>query len=138
MPLFLWEQHLRDCNLYHFDCLKSLESVEKTLLNVYANIVADLRTEFNRRFTKLDAFSFEAEIVICHFSVDVLKVDENLQIELAELQCDTEIKHKFLNEDKLIFYQELKDYKFPKIKSLCLRIAAICVSTYLCEHFFLG
>ena len=50
--------------------------------------------------------------------------------------CDTEIKHKFLNEDKLIFYQELKDYKFPKINSLCLRIAAICVSTYLCEHFF--
>jgi 17beta-estradiol 17-dehydrogenase/3beta-hydroxysteroid 3-dehydrogenase/mitotic-spindle organizing protein 1 len=67
---------------------------------------------------------------------DTEKAPENLQMELINLQCDTNLNQK-LSETKLQdFYSYLPKEIFPLLRSFGLRMIAMLGSTYVCEQFF--
>ena len=62
---------------------------------------------------------------------------EYLQLELIDLQVNTERKSLFYTMDKLQFYRgHVPESKFPNLKRLALRIAAAMGTTFACESFF--
>ena len=62
---------------------------------------------------------------------------EYLQLELIDLQVNTERKSLFYTMDKLQFYRDhVSKSEFPNLKRLALRIAAAMGTTCACESFF--
>jgi 17beta-estradiol 17-dehydrogenase/3beta-hydroxysteroid 3-dehydrogenase/mitotic-spindle organizing protein 1 len=67
---------------------------------------------------------------------DVENAPENLQVELINLQCGTNLIQKFSETDFQDFYSYLPKEKFPLLRSFGLRMIAMFGSTYTCEQFF--
>ena len=62
---------------------------------------------------------------------------EYLQLELIDLQVNTEGKSLFYTMDKLQFCRDhVPKSEFPNLKQLVLRNAAAMGTTYACESFF--
>jgi 17beta-estradiol 17-dehydrogenase/3beta-hydroxysteroid 3-dehydrogenase/mitotic-spindle organizing protein 1 len=68
--------------------------------------------------------------------VDIEKAPENLQMELINLQCDTNLNQKFSETKLQYFYSYLPKEKIPILRSFGLRMTAMFGSTYVCEQFF--
>jgi 17beta-estradiol 17-dehydrogenase/3beta-hydroxysteroid 3-dehydrogenase/mitotic-spindle organizing protein 1 len=67
---------------------------------------------------------------------DIEKAPENLQMELINLQCNTNLNQKFSETKLQDFYSYLPKEKFPLLRSFGLRVIAMFGSTYVCEQFF--
>jgi 17beta-estradiol 17-dehydrogenase/3beta-hydroxysteroid 3-dehydrogenase/mitotic-spindle organizing protein 1 len=75
--------------------------------------------------------------VVCFLlKADIEKAPENLQMELINLQCNTNLNQKFFETKLQHFYSYLPKEKFPLLKSFGLRMTAMFGSTYVCEQFF--
>ena len=70
------------------------------------------------------------------FAVKIDSVAEELQMELAEFQCDTILKQKYADEGIPKFYSFLSRERFSGLHSASARIIAMFGSTYVCEQFF--
>ena len=55
-------------------------------------------------------------------SAEIEKIDENLQMEFIELQCDTLLKHKYKEVGVPEFYEYLTAERFPEIRHFVMRI----------------
>ena len=61
----------------------------------------------------------------------------NMQMELINFQCNTDLKEKFKNFELLEFYAQYVDNRsFPEIWDNALFVASLFGSTYCCEQFF--
>ncbi|GFT13234.1 general transcription factor II-I repeat domain-containing protein 2A [Trichonephila clavipes] len=69
-------------------------------------------------------------------SIDIELVDDNLQMELIEIQCDSLLKQTFMEVGIPDFYAYLSIDRFPKILSFVTRIMAMFETTYSCEQLF--
>jgi 17beta-estradiol 17-dehydrogenase/3beta-hydroxysteroid 3-dehydrogenase/mitotic-spindle organizing protein 1 len=67
---------------------------------------------------------------------DIAKATENLQMELINLQCDTNLNQKFSETKLQDFYSYLPKEVFPLLRSFGLRMIAMFGSMYVCEQFF--
>jgi 17beta-estradiol 17-dehydrogenase/3beta-hydroxysteroid 3-dehydrogenase/mitotic-spindle organizing protein 1 len=67
---------------------------------------------------------------------DIEKAPENLQMELINLQCDTNLNQKVFWNKIARFYSYLPKEKFPLLRSFGLKMIAMFGSTYVCEQFF--
>jgi 17beta-estradiol 17-dehydrogenase/3beta-hydroxysteroid 3-dehydrogenase/mitotic-spindle organizing protein 1 len=79
----------------------------------------------------------EPEFMLFAFPLktDIEKAPENLQMELINLQCDTNLNQKFSETKLQDFYSYLPREKFPPLRSIGLRMIAMFGSTYVCEQF---
>ncbi|KAF4071849.1 hypothetical protein AMELA_G00267610 [Ameiurus melas] len=70
------------------------------------------------------------------FLVDAEEVEESLQLELIEMQCDDSLKsqHQLLSLPE--FYQSLDNAKFPLMRRPAKRMMSLFDSTYICEQTF--
>ena len=59
-----------------------------------------------------------------------------LQLELVELQWNTELKQLFLNVSKILIYQALSKSNFPNLKSHAQKVIAMFASSYICKQVF--
>ena len=76
-------------------------------------------------------------IFACPFDFVPEDVSEYLQLELIDLQVNTERKSLFYTIDKLQFYRDhVPESEFPNLKRLALRIAVAMGTTYACESVF--
>jgi hypothetical protein len=69
--------------------------------------------------------------------IDIEKTPENLQVELINLYCDTNLNQKFSETELQDFYSYLSKEIFPLLGSFGLRMIAMFGSTYVCGQFFL-
>jgi 17beta-estradiol 17-dehydrogenase/3beta-hydroxysteroid 3-dehydrogenase/mitotic-spindle organizing protein 1 len=76
------------------------------------------------------------EDLVLPLKADDEDAPENLQMEVINLQCDTNLTKKFSETDLQDFYSYLPKEKFLVLKSFGLRMIAMFDSTYTCEHFF--
>jgi 17beta-estradiol 17-dehydrogenase/3beta-hydroxysteroid 3-dehydrogenase/mitotic-spindle organizing protein 1 len=67
---------------------------------------------------------------------DIEKAPENLQMELTNLQCDTNLNQKFSETKLQDFYSYLPKEKFPLLRYFRLRMIAMFGIRYVCEQFF--
>jgi 17beta-estradiol 17-dehydrogenase/3beta-hydroxysteroid 3-dehydrogenase/mitotic-spindle organizing protein 1 len=77
----------------------------------------------------------ELEFMLVAFPLkpDIEKAPENLQMELINLECDTNLNQKF-SKTKLQDFSYLPKEKFPLLRSFGLRMIAMFGSTYVCEQ----
>jgi hypothetical protein len=75
-------------------------------------------------------------LLVLRLKADIKNAPENLQMELINLKCDTNLTQKFSETDLQEFYSCLPKEKFPVLRSFGLRKIAMFDSTYACEQFF--
>ncbi|KAG7524861.1 hypothetical protein JOB18_018063 [Solea senegalensis] len=97
----------------------------------YVSVIASLVTEFNQRFQDFSVI----EKQIKQFSTPFL-VEESLQFDLIEMQCDDSLKsqHQLLSLPD--FYQSLDYAKFPLMRRHAKRMMSLFGSTYICQQTF--
>ncbi|XP_042589393.1 general transcription factor II-I repeat domain-containing protein 2-like [Cyprinus carpio] len=106
----------------------------------YADAIMKLQEEFDRRFADFKTHRATFQIFADPFSFDVQDAPPVLQMELIDLQCNSELKVKFRevsgNTDKLgQFLRELPP-TFPDLSRMFKRTMCLFGSTYLCEKLF--
>ena len=70
------------------------------------------------------------------FSVDAEEVEESLQLELIEMQCDDSLKNQHQLLSLLDFYRSLEKAKFPLMRRHAKQMMSLFGSTYICEQTF--
>jgi hypothetical protein len=135
--LRLWEIQLKNENLIHFQTCKSLNLAMPSLkFGSYCENIQQLKKEFDTRFQDFKKCEKKFEMFTDPFNFDVEQADENLQMELIELQCDSILKQKFRDAGVPEFYSYLPKDKYPQIIQFACQICAMFGSTYLCEQLF--
>lgn len=132
--LCLWETHLARNNLAHFPTLKLVSENESDGLN-YIPKIKELKTEFQKRFSDFKLYENELILFSSPFSININNVNEELQMEIIELQCDSMLKSKYDAVGIPEFYKYLGN-GYPKYKNHCAKILSMFGSTYVCEQLF--
>ncbi|KAB0383318.1 hypothetical protein FD755_005235, partial [Muntiacus reevesi] len=132
--LCLWETHLARNNLAHFPTLKSVSRDESDGLNYIPKIV-ELKTEFQKRLSDFKLYESELTLFSSPFSMKIESVQEALQMEVIDLQCNTALKTKYDKVGIPEFYKYLWG-SYPKYKTHCAKILSMFGSTYICEQLF--
>ncbi|KAK3522322.1 hypothetical protein QTP86_003004, partial [Hemibagrus guttatus] len=121
VKLRLFETQLRSFNAAHFPALSEIKSAfPKADLSAkkekYASVITSLVTEFNQRFQDFSVIEKQIKLFSTPFLVDAEEVEESLQLELIEMQCDDSLKsqHQLLSLPD--FYQSLDHAKFPLMR----------------------
>ena len=91
--------------------------------------------EFQERFSDFSSFEYHFALFSAPFNFDVVKAEENLQMELLEMQSDSTLKAKYLEVGIPGFYSYLPE-KFTNFRKFSTRIMAMFGSTYVCEQLF--
>nr|XP_020481138.1 general transcription factor II-I repeat domain-containing protein 2-like [Monopterus albus] len=141
VKLRLFETQLRSFNAAHFPALSEIKSAfPKADLSAkkekYASVITSLVTEFNQRFQDFSVIEKQIKLFSTPFLVDAEEVEESLQLELIEMQCDDSLKsqHQLLSLPD--FYQSLDHAKFPLMRRHAKRMMSLFGSTYICEQTF--
>ncbi|XP_061065121.1 general transcription factor II-I repeat domain-containing protein 2 isoform X2 [Eubalaena glacialis] len=132
--LCLWETHLARNNLAHFPTLKSVSRNESDGLNYIPKIV-ELKTEFQKRLSDFKLYESELTLFSSPFTMKIESVQEALQMEVIDLQCNTALKTKYDKVGIPEFYKYLWS-SYPKYKTHCAKILSMFGSTYICEQLF--
>ncbi|TWW59217.1 General transcription factor II-I repeat domain-containing protein 2 [Takifugu flavidus] len=106
----------------------------------YVDVILKLQEEFEHRFADFKMHRARFQIFADPFSFDVQDAPPVLQMELIDLQCNSELKAKFREvsgkADKLgQFLRELTP-SFPELSRMFKRTVCLFGSTYLCEKLF--
>jgi hypothetical protein len=126
VKLRLWENQLKLHNLVHFPHLKSLDTIFPERIEEYSQSFSPLlRQEFDEPFHDFKVMEPEFLLFVLPLKADVQNAPENLQMELINLQCDTNLTQKFSQTDLQDFYSHLPKEKFPVLRSFGLRIIAM-------------
>lgn len=98
----------------------------------YDSAIENLLQEFDQRFADFKAHRDIFQLFADPFSADVESVPSLLQMELIDLQCNSELNTKFREA------QGQADKTGQLLRELSLRFRVMCLfgSTYLCEKLF--
>ncbi|KAK2839523.1 hypothetical protein Q5P01_013263 [Channa striata] len=135
---------------HHLNTLnKNLQGKEQLVSHLYAHMKAfcvKLRL-FETQLRSFNAAHFPAlvfkifiekqiKLFWTPFLVDAEEVEESLQLELIEMQCDDSLKsqHQLLSLPD--FYQSLDHAKFPVMRRHAKRMMSLFGLTYICEQTF--
>ncbi|XP_012584671.1 PREDICTED: general transcription factor II-I repeat domain-containing protein 2 isoform X2 [Condylura cristata] len=132
--LSLWETHLARNNLAHFPTLRSVSKNENDGLKYIPKIV-ELKTEFQSRLSDFKLYERELTLFSSPFSMKIESVQEALQMEVIDLQCNTVLKAKYDKVGVPEFYKYLWS-SYPKYKNHCAKMLSMFGSTYICEQLF--
>ncbi|KAK3600630.1 hypothetical protein CHS0354_031544 [Potamilus streckersoni] len=135
VKLKLFSRQLGQNITTHFPTLETMApqmmSTEK-----YTNMISSLDNEFARRFADFQKLAAEFDILSSLFTTDFEKVPDDLQLELIDLQCDSNLKEKFQSESIDKFYASLNESKFANMRKMAMKLFVLFGSTYICEQTF--
>lgn len=134
VKLRLWKMQLQANNLTHFPSLKSTSSPDSSR---YAEKVNSLSEEFAIRFSDIRQHSSQISLFVSPFEVDVLSAPDAYEMELVDLQCNSNLKEKFHAFSLVDFYKKYASVdNLPLLRKHALKMASLFGSTYLCEQLF--
>ena len=120
--LQLFKRHLLEAipNTAHFSALQvTMTRFPQSTFSVqtrrYALDISSLAEKFKAHFQDFAAFEKEISLFSSPFSVDTEYVPNHLQLELIELQCDTESRNRHQQLSLTNFYQQLDKDRFREI-----------------------
>lgn len=132
--LQLWENQMRNGNAYHFKTLSSFDVEDFTS---FSKELKSLSAEFSSRFADFYCQEIAINIFSSPFDTDVEKAPFCLQMELIELQQNSDLKVKFREVGLSIFFQKyFESEKYPNLAQFIRKLFAQFGSTYCCEQFF--
>ncbi|XP_045442552.1 general transcription factor II-I repeat domain-containing protein 2-like [Pipistrellus kuhlii] len=135
--LVLWEKQLKNEDLTHFPtCNMNKSSLgESASYQKYAEKILSLRTEFETRFADFKFLEDKFSLFSSVFSINIDLVPSEMQMEVIEIQCDSNLKAKFSEVGVPEFYKYLPA-RFENTRKFAYEIISMFGSTYLCEQLF--
>ncbi|KAM9391450.1 general transcription factor II-I repeat domain-containing protein 2-like [Pholidichthys leucotaenia] len=136
--LVLWKAQLSQTNLCHFPARKALMDAGTPFSGEkYADAIVKLQVEFDHRFADFKTHRANFQIFADPFSFDVQDAPPVLQMELIDLQCNSELKARFrelftMNFNKSKYRSKLTDEHLQAIlrvsvaSSLKPNVAQLC------------
>ena len=97
--------------------------------------ITGLLQEFERRLQVFSELEKEFAIFRSPFTVNPYDMPADIQLEIIDLQCETNMKEKFASVGLDTFYQYLLP-GYPKLTSLAAKVLSMFGTTYLCEQVF--
>lgn len=134
MKLKLWETQLVSNNLVHFSTLKQV-STENNDGKKFISHILLLKDEFQCRFVDFQKYKDDFLLFSEPFSINVENVREDLQLELIDLECNTNLKTKFETVGIPELFKYLEN-NYPKLQKHFCYILSMFGSTYVCEQLF--
>lgn len=122
-------------NLAHFPSLREVNLVNERLQE-YSGLVKNLNEEFDMRFMDFRKRTGDMELFSQPFTICPDSVPSNIQMELIEFQCDTELKNKFMSLSVKDFYTQVPLQRYPHIRKHAQMMLSLFGSTYICEQTF--
>lgn len=136
MKLGLWEQQMKNKKFSHFPTLAG-EEVTQAMADKYAALISSLKTEFDNRFQDFKSQKNLLSVFATPFSVEIHSLPDDLQMEICDLQCDTQMKDKFFAVPLEEFYRKyIDEHKYATIYNHALRMISLFGNTYTCEQLF--
>ncbi len=130
--LQLFQRHLSQTqpNTIHFSALQEIvNSFPQDNISAqtrrYAADIASLAGEFKRRFQDFAAIEKEIRLLSSPFSVDPDDAPDQLQLELIELQCDSEWRSRHQQLSLVNFYRQLDKGRFQEIRTFAKKNAEL-------------
>lgn len=135
MKLDLWKVQLEKGDTYHFSNLQSVR--EGANFSEYVKVIEALIEEFSHRFQELLQLKPTFHLFVKPFSIPVVEVPHDFQMELINLQSSTRLKDIFYSADSLQgFYKRLPQQQYPKLHKQAAQILSMFGDTYVVETFF--
>jgi len=94
-----------------------------------------LRREFKQRFQIFGQLETDFQVFCSPFTVSPSDLPVDWQLEIIDLQCDSDLKTKFALANLDTFYQYLIP-GYPKVTALAAEVLCMFGTTYLCEQMF--
>lgn len=141
VKLRLFETQLRNFNVAHFPTLSEIKLLFQRPIFLlkkgkYVSVITSLMTEFSPRFQDFSIIEKEIKLFSTPFLMDAEEVEESLQLELIEMQCDNSLKNQHQLLSLPDFYQSLEKTKFPLMRRHAKRMMSLFGSSYICEQTF--
>lgn len=133
MKLTLWETQLSNGNSAHFPHLGIVRATRNVCR--YKDKITELLREFQRRFQIFGELETEFTIFRSPFTVQASDVPVDIQLEIIDLQCDSQLKDKFASVGLDTFYKFLLP-GYPKLTALAAKVLCMFGTTYICEQAF--
>ncbi|UYV64210.1 GTF2IRD2 [Cordylochernes scorpioides] len=135
--LVLWEKQLKNEDLMHFPTCNMYKSSlgETASYQKYAEKILSLRNEFETRFSDFKSLEGKFTLYSSIFSINIELVPNHMQIEVIDIQCDSDLKAKFIEVGVSEFYKYLPA-RFENTRKLAYEIMSMFGSTYRCEQLF--
>ncbi|XP_053534711.1 general transcription factor II-I repeat domain-containing protein 2A-like [Ictalurus punctatus] len=133
--VLLLRRHLSAGNLANFPCFREA-GMMKEKVPEYDAVLSNLIQEFDSRFEDFRHTASDFEWFVQPFTISVDTVSDDLQMEPIELQCDSELKHKFRSLPLTDFYKCVPANRFPKMCKQAQVMLSLFGSTYHCEQTF--
>ncbi|UYV67918.1 hypothetical protein LAZ67_5002499 [Cordylochernes scorpioides] len=96
--LVLWEKQLKNEDLMHFPTCNMYKSSlgETASYQKYAENILSLRNEFETRFSDFKSLEGKFTLFSSIFSINIESVPNHMQMEVIDIQCDSDLKAKFI------------------------------------------
>uniref|UniRef100_A0A668SRU7 Uncharacterized protein n=1 Tax=Oreochromis aureus TaxID=47969 RepID=A0A668SRU7_OREAU len=99
VKLNLFKTQLRNFNVVHFPTLSEIRTAYPQAnlspkKGKYVSVITCLETEFRQHFQDFPVIEKEIKLFVTPFLVDAEEVEDNLQLELIEIQCDDSLKNQ--------------------------------------------
>jgi len=105
-------------------------------MNQYKDKITELLQEFKQRFLIFGQQKTDFQVFCWLFTVNPSDLPVDLQVEIIDLQWDSDLKTKFALASSDTFYQYLFP-GYPKVTLLATKVLCMFGTTYLYEQFSL-
>jgi len=103
----------------------------------YSDLLTNLVDDFERRFEDFRRHAGIMKLLSNPFTVDPTDVADKYQLELIDIQNDSDLKTAFVEHDLLTFYSRyLSSESYPNLSQDAKKFTALFGSTYCCEQLF--
>ena len=128
---------MQEGDLTHFQTLSLRNSgICRDKKTKYAGQLQNLTNEFSTRFKDFGSHEHLFEIFSLPFHTDVTKTPADIQMELIDLQANTDLKAKYKDMNLGDFRTHIDQDKFPLLRKFVASKMALFGSTYISEQFF--
>lgn len=136
LKLSLWETQLAESNAAHFPCLRDMCATQHVAdMKRFKDKITGLMQEFEQRFQVFGELEKDFKVFCSPFTVNAFDLPINIQLEIIDLQCDSDLKGKFAAVGLDTFYQHLLP-GYPNLTALAAKVLCMFGTTYLCEQVF--
>ncbi|XP_037794130.1 general transcription factor II-I repeat domain-containing protein 2-like [Penaeus monodon] len=131
LKLSLWETQLAGGDAAHFPCLKDVCATQHAAdMRRFKDKITELLREFEQRFQIFGELEKDFKVFCSPFSVNTSDLPVNIQLEIIDLQCDSDLKGKFAAAGLDTFYQHLLP-GYPNLTALAAKVLCMFGTTYL-------
>ncbi|KAK3519988.1 hypothetical protein QTP70_010128 [Hemibagrus guttatus] len=131
LKLSLWETQLAGGDAAHFPCLKDVCTTQHAAdMKRFKYKITGLVREFEQRFQIFGELEKDFKVFRSPFTVNASDLPANIQLEIIDLQCDSDLKGKFAAAGLDTFYQHLLP-GYPNLTALAAKVLCMFGTTYL-------